>query len=141
MGIEEAQQINLLAKELKEHGIACSFDDAYEKAEGMLRKVQNEGEEPDEKLQLLEQRYKFMLNSQNQKFADEIGSLKRTISSLSAELAELKRMVNEQKQEIKTSQEEGKKEVQQKIGDTKEEKGELKPGDISIEKFFYCGEK
>ncbi len=140
MDIGQPNQVEVLAKELKDHGIACSFDEAQQKAEEMM-KVEQKAEEPDEKIQLLEQRYRFMLNSQNQKFSEEINTLKNTLSSVSSELIELKRKVNEQKQQMEMQKQEP-KEAQQKITETEEKRtGEPNPGDISIEKFFYCGEK
>jgi len=142
MDLEETQRVNVLAKELKEHGIACSLDEAEQKAKSMILKSENKKQEPDEKLHLLDQRYKFLLNSQSQRFTEEINSLKECLSSLSSELVGLKRQLNEQKQEVKEVKQEAKAEVQQKIAENKEEKtGELKPEDITIEKFFYCGQK
>ncbi len=143
MDLEDTQRVNLLAKELKEHGIACSLDEAEQKAKSMILKSENKKEEPDEKLHLLDQRYKFLLNSQSQRFTEEINSLKECLSSLSSELVALKRKLNEQKQEVKEVKEAPKAEVQQKIAESKEEKKpeELKPEDITIEKFFYCGKK
>ena len=148
MDLDETQRINVLAKELKEHGIACSLDEAEQKAKSMILKAENKKPEPDEKLHLLDQRYKFLLNSQSQRFTEEINSLKECLSSLSSELVALKRKLNEQKQEIKETTEKQnvsdkpKAEVQQRIAENKEEKTEeLKPEDITIEKFFYCGKK
>jgi chromosome segregation ATPase len=147
MDIEKPQGINLLAKELKEHGIACSFDEAYQKAQSMIMATENKKTETDEKLQLLEQRYKFLLNSQNEKLSGEINNLKNILSSISSELIGLKRQINEQKQAIK-QQEQRPKETQQKITSVDEKKEtkevdleNLKPEDVSIEKFFYFGEK
>ena len=147
MDIDDAQRVNLLAKELKEHGIACSIDEAEQKAKSMMLKSENKKEEPDEKLQLLDQRYKFLLNSQNQRFAEEINSLKEGLASMSSELVGLKRKIAEQKREAETRKDvsdKPKEEVQQKIAESKEktsEPKELTPEDVSIEKFFYCGEK
>ena len=148
MDLEDTQRVNVLAKELKEHGIACSLDEAEQKAKSMILKSENKKQEPDEKLHLLDQRYKFLLNSQSQRFTEEINSLKECLSSLSSELVALKRKLNEQKQEIKETTEKQnvsdkpKAEVQQRIAENKEEKTEeLKPEDITIEKFFYCGKK
>ena len=144
MNTEDAQRVNLLAKELKEHGIACSIDEAEQKAKGMMLKTENKKEEYDERIHLLDQRYKFLLNSQGQRFAEEINSLKEGLASMSSELVELKRKVAEQKREAETRKEEPKAEAQQKITESKEktsEPEELKPEDVSIEKFFYCGEK
>ena len=143
MGIENPQ-VNLLAKELKEHGIACSFDEAEQKAHSMIMATENKNTESDEKIQLLEQRYKFLLDSQNQKLSEEINNLKNSLSSVYSELNELKRKFNGQKNEARAAQQETQKETQEKITEVKketEEIKELKPGDISIEKFFYCGEK
>jgi len=143
MDLEETQRVNLLAKELKEHGIACSLDEAEQKAKSMILKSENKKQEPDEKLHLLDQRYKFLLNSQSQRFTEEINGLKECLSSLSSELVALKRKLNEQKQEVRETKQEPKPEVQQKIAESKEEKKpeELKPEEITIEKFFYCGKK
>ena len=145
----EKPQVSLLAKELKEHGIACSIDEAEQKAQSIIMTTENKKTEEDEKIQLLEQRYKFMLHSQNQKFSEEINALKNTLASVSSELIELKRKFNEHKQEIKTNQEELKpEETQQKITETEEKKEtkevdlkNLKSEDVSIEKFFYFGKK
>lgn len=147
MDIDDAQRVNLLAKELKEHGIACSIDEAEQKAKSMMLKSENKKEEPDEKLQLLDQRYKFLLNSQSQRFTEEINSLKEGLASMSSELVGLKRKIAEQKREAETRKDvsdKPKEEVQQKIAESKEktsEPKELTPEDVSIEKFFYCGEK
>lgn len=148
MDIGKSQGVELLAKELKEHGIACSFDEAQQKAQSIIMKTENKSGENDEKIQLLEQRYKFLLNSQNQKFSEEINNFKKTLENLSSGLIELKRKVNEQKQEIKIEQEEKPKETQQKITITecKEKKKEIKDAkdltseDVSVEKFFYYGQ-
>ena len=153
MYIGKPDRVDLLAKELKEHGIACSLDEAEEKAKSMMMHAENKKEEPDGKIQLLEQRYKFLLNSQNQKFSEEIDNIKNTLSSISSDLIELKRQISEQNQAINQCQK-PKVEVQQKItnvekqkatADSKEEKrienGELNPEDFSVEKFFYCGQK
>jgi len=147
MDLEDTQRVNVLAKELKEHGIACSLDEAEQKAKNMILKAEKNKPESDE-LNLLDQRYKFLLNSQSQRFTEEINGLKECLSSMSSELAALKRKLNEQKQEIKETTEKQnvsdkpKAEVQQKITENKEEKTEeLKPEDITIEKFFYCGQK
>lgn len=142
MNLEETQRVNVLAKELKEHGIACSLDEAEQKAKSIILKSENKKEEPDEKLHLLDQRYKFLLNSQSQRFTEEINSLKECLSSLSSELAGLKRQLNDQKQAAKEIKEEPKAEVQQRIAENKEKPStELKPEEITIEKFFYCGKK
>ncbi len=142
MDLDETQRINVLAKELKEHGIACSLDEAEQKAKSMILKAENKKPEPDEKLHLLDQRYKFLLNSQSQRFTEEINGLKECLASLSSELVDLKRKLNEQKQEIKETKQEPKAEVQQKIAENKEKPStELKPEEITIEKFFYCGKK
>ena len=135
--IGKLEGVELLAKELKENGIACSFTEAQEKAQSIIMTTENKKAEPDEKIQLLEQRYKFLLNSQNQKFSEEISGLKNTLASVSSEMIDLKRRFNEQKQAI--NQEEP-KEIQQKIT-AEEGKKELKPEDVSIEKFFYCGQR
>jgi len=143
MDIGKPQEVELLAKELKEHGITCSIDEAQEKAQSIIMTTENKKTDEDEKIQLFEQRYKFLLKSQNQKFSEEINSLKNTLSSISSELTDLKRKLNEQKQEIKTNQPEQKpKETQQKITEPKEvDLKNLKPEDVSIEKFFYYGKK
>ena len=91
MDTNNIQKINLLAKELKEHGIACSMFEAQEKAEKMIGKIDDKEEKPDEKSMLLEQRYKFMLNSQNQKLTEEIKTIKNTLEAVSNDLINLKR--------------------------------------------------
>ena len=152
MDMEKPSEITLLARELKEHGIACSLDEAEQKAQSIIMTTKNKKEEPDEKIQLLEQRYKFLLNSQNQKFSEEISGLKNTLDSVSSELIELRKQFNEQRQAIEQKPKAG---AQQEITDIQEKKKEatagskekekakeeLNPGDISIEKFFYCGQK
>ena len=154
MDTNNIQKINLLAKELKEHGIACSMFEAQEKAEKMIGKIDDKEEKPDEKSMLLEQRYKFMLNSQNQKLTEEIKTIKNTLEAVSNDLINLKRQFNDVKQSAKTINQEKKPEVQQTLVKDKEVKKEVKetpketaeeeqinPDDVSIEKFFYFGQK
>lgn len=154
MEIGKLEGAELLAKELKEKGIACSWDEARQKAEDIIRATENKKQEPDEQIQIMEQRYKFLLNSQNEKFSEDINILKNTLSSVSSELLSLKRQFDEQNKTIKQQEQrieqKPKAEIQQKMqaeekkkisSKGKIENEGLNPEDFAVDKIFYCGVK
>ncbi len=153
MDFEQLQRIDLLSRQLKENGLASSFEEATQKASAIINKTENSGQTNDEKLEILQQRFQFKLNSLEQKYGGNIQELKKTVTSLSAELIDIKRKVMQlqqiPKQEVQSTligqQTVNKEEAREKKDfdkispDTK--RTELDPEDFSVEKYFYCGVK
>jgi len=150
MNLDETQKANLLAETLQKNGIACSSSEAVDKANKIIHVTEGESTAEEDKLQLLEKKYKFLLEQNNDRLLNEINSLKKSTSSLVVELNLIKSQIRQQGEKIRNqeSNQPVEKEVQKKIEDTKEIKkeshpkqGSFQPEDVSIEKIFYFGEK
>lgn len=148
--INKQVQLEVLAKHLKDNGIACSYEEANEKAKTMINCSENKEEIPDEKIQIMEQRYKFMLNSQKDKFTKEIDSLKSSISTLQSALDDLKKQVTTpkvKKKEVQTTFLQTPKPVEEEKQETVKEEPptngqeDLNPDDFAVDKIFYYGQK
>ncbi len=92
---------------------------------------------------LIQKQFEIMLDINNKKFTAEIQNLKQTITTLNQEIVQIKKQLQQSRYaEKRQSLPETKAEIQ----DTNKEPlrpryGDFKPGDISVNKFFYCGKK
>lgn len=144
--INQKLQVEVLAQQLKQNGIACSLDEASEKARSMIDCTEDKVEKPDEQLQILEQRYKFMLNSQKERFEQQLNNLRTNISDLTTELKDLKASISTNpvhKEEIqkKLKKPEEKIKPQHEVQQQTADGNGLNPADFAVDKIFYCGQK
>ena len=144
-------KVNELAKELVKKGIAKDSEEASKMAETYIRKEvlpsSPSKSDNDDKVEILFERMQRKING-------EIISLKAQLSSVINELNFIKEDIKRMKlgKESRPVYEEIKKpklpdEKQERL-ETKEEKkasnqriGNLKPGDVNIEDYFYYGNK
>ena len=146
-------KINELARELKEKGMADSSEEASKMAEQFLKK--NILPESSEKTDDYD-KHEVLLERLQRKLNNELGSLKDQLSSVVNELAFLKEdikriklakipepVINVERVEEKPEQE-GKQSTlaaDEKKEPTNQRTGDLKPGDVNIEDYFYFGNK
>ena len=152
MDIEAMKKVNALTIELQKHGIAPSSEEAYQQAQQIFHSqdIQKPAETPltteNHNDTLLEKKYELMLTMNNKKFDEQIHSMQDSINTLTQELSRLKTELASMHTRT-TSQEEPKKTetpTAQPTPAKKEEhprQGSFTPGDISIEKMFYFGNK
>ena len=142
METDKGQEANLLADTLQKNGIACCATEAMEKANKIIN---NTVERKEDKFELLEQKFKFLLDQSNNQIVNEINNIKGSINCIILDLNSLRKELVQQ--QVKTEEkplEEKKVEVQEKINDVKEahpNQDNLTSEDVSIEKFFYFGKK
>lgn len=161
--IEDIKKINALAKELLQHNIVQSQDEAVVKARDMLVKKessqgdyidlsknsipQQESERRVEWKDAMAKNNEFIIN-ELKKFKSDVESFAGQLQMLRNELAELKTTngVNIRKEELHKEE----PQVQNSVGQDAVEKkeyvnhprsGNYKPNDVAIEKFFYYGNK
>jgi len=165
MDVTSAIKVNQLSQELLSKGIASSSEEASAMAEKFLQKeMVHADDKPSEKMdndsnkyEILIERMKRQVNNEFCGMKDQMNSLLNQINVLRNELNCLKKSPKvEEKGEVieKVVEEPVKQEKlgQGKLGqekpnteDKKESEnqrvGNLKPGDVKIESFFYCGDK
>jgi len=158
MDVPSMMKVNELSKTLKDQGIATSSEDASKMAEQMLSKEMPHSSEKSDDYD----KYEVLLERIQRKVNSEVSTLKETVSALVNEIAFLKEDVKklklvkpqEQKVEIKEMNKEvpAKELVQEHQAQLKEEEkkegtqaekrtGDLKPGDVNINEYFYYGNK
>lgn len=198
MNLEEIRRVNLLAKELQQHRMACSSNEAVDKANKIIKFTDNHDMVKDEiiniheqnnldnnseikkndelnnfnDLEMFEKRLRLIVEQTNNKVINEIKSVKNyiyslaadtktTINSLIKEINYLKYELEKSKyhKQIEVATESSRKELKEsselkvKIEADKPELkndirkdyhpriGSFRPEDVSIEKFFYFGQK
>ncbi len=155
MGVEEIQKINNLAKELLKHHIASSSEDAFARAELMVKGEAPSTAREDEVNQELRQ-LGLKINS----IYSELVNLQSEFKSVKAEIDSLKRnmhrVVSEQKAPSQSSAAQGSSAGNVPIHVTASAKhdaetgqveqsqarprtGDYKEKDVAVEKFFYYG--
>ena len=153
MDIDATIKVNELAKDLLKKGLVPSSEEASELAERMIQKgaIPKSKKSSDKGADY--EKYLIFLERTERKINHELNSLKGQISSVKSELSVLRGDVNH----IKLNKPVEKIEKQQKLVEGTEEpikeqpkqeskagnqrQGDFKPGDVSIEKIFYCGNK
>ncbi|MBI3034592.1 hypothetical protein HYY72_05530 [Candidatus Woesearchaeota archaeon] len=149
MGVEEIQKINNLAKELLKHHIASSSEDAYARAELMVKgepQKENNDSEVNKELRMLG----LKMNS----LYSELVSLQHEVKGMKDEIAYIKNKLQSEafqrpsapiQQAAQHHEEPGEHAETQKVQDApKKTEGRSRTGDYSekdveIEKFFYYG--
>ncbi len=151
MDVEKLRKINDLAKELREHNICNSMDEAYSQAESMITgnasmtKMNNMVDGKD-------------MDTQNlvalRKTTNKLDEIDKQIGDIYAQINEIKGLVNEIVAEILKLKEQKKEEPRaekQIVLETKYQHssnepahprvGAYKPEDVAIDKMFYFGHK
>ena len=154
MNVEQIQKINNLALELMKSGMAESRDEAIEKARQILDKnisskkednievnsigvaVDKTIEEP--KQELSKNEIEEILSKNTQYVVRTLKEFKQRIEDMEGKLSLLKSQVNSQPK-IKEIVREEKSEP--KEDQPKPRYGDYTDKDVSIEKYFYCGNK
>jgi len=155
MTLDVSQKTNILAETLQKNGVACSSTEALEKANQIIGIT--EGKVPEEnKYRILEQKYRDLLEQNNNIFIKEINDVRNSMNSLISEINMIKRQLVQQQESIKNQEsinsqrieQPVNQQVQEKVEEPKENKkvlhskqGSLTSEDVSIEKFFYFGKK
>ncbi|MBI4438670.1 hypothetical protein HY640_01935 [Candidatus Woesearchaeota archaeon] len=154
MGVEEIQKINNLAKELMKHQLASSSEEAYVKAELMVKgeapKVTRE-DEVNRELRTLGMNMNSLYN--------ELVKLQHEFKSFREEFSDIKRRVEnmipvqqaQQAQQAAPAERTGEREPQQpthtetasqpsdKKQTVRPRTGDYSEKDVAVEKFFYFG--
>jgi len=166
MDVTNLMKVNVLAKELKKHGFASDINDAVSQAEGMVseqpqiqeistrtledqeKKVQA-GEQA--KLRELETKFYCLMQEQDKKHAEQMKCLQENLKLMLQEIQLLKEMKFEKQKEIieevkkempapqPMAQEAPRQEAEKKEAHPRQ--GNYKSEDVSIEKFFYFGNR
>lgn len=164
MDFEQIQRIDLLSKQLKENGLACTYQEAAEKARTMILRADTAKHDDgpmEEKIQILEQRYRYMINTITQKYNADIEQLNKKLAAVDAEIMEFKRKLvqieqsasrprqdvqhtlfgsqakpHESAMPLQASQNQPIAPTMAKAGDK-----ELNPQEFSVEKYFYFGNR
>lgn len=144
MNLEETQKVNLLAKTLQMQGIACSSLEAVDKDNKIINAAKSKSIEEDQ-LRLLEKKFKFLLEENNNKVINEINTLKGSMNYLISALNSIKGEITQHREGIikkhEVSTKPGKVEAQEKKEYSHPRQGNYSPEDVSIGKFFYFGRK
>jgi len=151
MDVEKLKKINDLAKELREHNICNSMDEAYAQAETMIvgntsvTKINSMNEGRD-------------MDTQNlvalRKTTNKVDEIDKQISDIYSQINEIKGLVNEIVAEILKLKEQKKEEPRaekQIVLESRQQHssseaihprvGGYKPEDVAIDKMFYFGHK
>ncbi|MBI2142671.1 hypothetical protein HYU15_04270 [Candidatus Woesearchaeota archaeon] len=165
MGIEEVQKINTLAKELLKHHIAESSEDAYTRAEMMVKGDAPKTEKEDEinkELRLIGLKmnslYSELVNLQQEfkGFKEEMAYIKRKLQSEAFQSARGAQSAQAAQAETEATQAEETHETHaQKPHEAQQQKeqpkaagkgsavrprtGDYQEKDVTVEKFFYFG--
>ena len=162
MDIEETQKINDLAKKLLSHKIASSSQDAYSKAEQIIKGTQKDSEKtesdtPEEKLSSKIYSELDSIKDLMEKFKEGFTQLSSNLNALAQNYEHLKNEVLSIKEEMKSKmvekpkpsapdlavqneQEEAKKAAEEK--DLRHNtKSSYSEEDVSVDKIFYFGKK
>ncbi len=149
MGVEEVQKINTLAKELLKHHIASSSEDAFARAELMVKgetpTADNKEDEVNRELRQLGLKINSLytelvnLRQEFKLIKDDVSSIKKKVEGIGSERRQFEQPIVqsqpvENKEQQPISQEPKKTETRSRTGDFKEK-------DVEIEKFFYYGNK
>lgn len=158
MGIEEVQKINTLAKELLKHHIAESSEDAYTRAETMVKGEAPRTEKEDEinkELRLIGLKmnslYSELVNLQQEfkGFKEEMSYIKRKLQSeafqkpsspvqTGSTATAAEEMHRQQSQEAQKQPNEQPK-AADKHTTPRPRTGDYSEKDVTVEKFFYFG--
>jgi len=154
MDVEKLRKINELAKELRDHNMCSTMDEAYAQAESMISgntsvtKISSINEGKD-------------IETQNivalRKTTNRIDEIEKQITDIYSQINEIKGLVNEIVTEILKLKEQKKEEPRiekQIVLETKQQHqhfsgnepshprvGGYKPEDVAIDKMFYFGHK
>ena len=148
MDVEEVQKINTLAKELLKHHIASSSDDAFARAESMVKgeaPVANNEDEVNRELRLIGLKMNSLyseLVSLQQEFKlikDDVSSIKKKIDGIGSERRQFEQP-RVQSQPIENAHQQAMSPEPRKT-ETRSRTGDFQEKDVEIEKFFYYGNK
>jgi len=162
MDIEKTKRINELARELKDHGIAADYEEAYRQAEKMIesgidspnfqssdisiREVKKEPPRYDKNVVLDALEIKN-INNRLDALEQQLNVIFLKINEIIAEINKAEKKKAESPIEIRRIEEEKKAEKQKEIqaslktqpSEAHPRTGDYKPEDVSIEKMFYYG--
>jgi chromosome segregation ATPase len=148
MDINKVQKLNEMAMNLKKHNVVFSKEDAIKQAESIYGSEHNYATE--EVVQNSEQVDELRKDVRKLTFAlrdalNEINDLKSQVTKLSRELNDVRvdqqpRKIEEKRVE-KVAQQTLKQEEKAKKITSPIDRNGISPEDVSIEKFFYFGEK
>ncbi len=129
-------KVNKLAKELREKGMAGTSEEATKLAESYLNKEivpEAEKKSPDnDRYDILLERLQRKLNQERKEMQDKVQSLANDIGFIKEELKKLKQAKPQEPRQEK---------LQPKTEDRNQRTGDLKPGDVKVEEYFYYGDK
>jgi hypothetical protein len=157
MNVEQIQKINNLALELMKSGMAESRDDAIEQARKILDKdhvtkednvevnsigVAVNKDEP--KKELSKNEIEEILSKNTQYVVRTLKEFQQRIEDMEGKLSLLKSQVNTQRtvrEIVRTPQEQNVEQKSEPVDKDapKPRYGDYTPKDVSIEKYFYCG--
>lgn len=129
-------KINELAKTLKDKGIAPTSEEATKMAQGFISKE----EVPSQKA-ASEDRLEISLERMQRKMNSEIMALKEKDEQIMREIESLKKQMSRQASSAPAKPAEEQKKLPKVTEDKNQRIGSLKPGDVSIEEYFYFGDK
>ncbi|MBW3019253.1 hypothetical protein KY329_03650 [Candidatus Woesearchaeota archaeon] len=137
MDVEKLQKINALANELKKHNFAKDNNDAVSQAEGIYDPKKKAEPEPQVKVEqiddgLIEQKFQMLLQMHLKKYEEELAGVKNALSQLHSQVAQLKTVKSEPKQE---------KQEELKAAPPHPKRGNYTSADVDVQKMFYFGNK
>jgi len=142
MDVVKLQKLNSLASELRKHNFASSSDDAFKQAEQVYEQsektIRVESPVVERKTDSLsEHRFELLLEQQRLKYEQELGLLRSALGVLSNEFEVLKSEVRKFSEVPKVKERQEPLKTEPKVAHPRQ--GDFKPGDIDIQKMFYCG--
>ncbi|MBU0615106.1 MAG: hypothetical protein KJ601_03355 [Nanoarchaeota archaeon] len=149
MDVQTTMRINELAKDLLTRGMAASSEEAYKMAEGIMQKQVLPNRPESVVVEKSEDKYRMLIERVSNRVDDELDKMKqqmlimiKEIEKNTAVIAELK---NRPVQTVHQAPAR-KPDVQTEIKAEKKEEnhprqGAFKPGDVDVNKIFYCGNK
>ena len=93
---------------------------------------------------LIQKKMEYMIDTNNKKFANEIGKINETLNRLGAEISDIRRNMSKQPEPIKESMikvPQTKSTEERKTEEIKPRYGDFGPDDVKIDQFFYFGKK
>ena len=150
MDVEKLQKINALARELLQHKMASSMDDAVKMAEEQLR-----GKPIVSEIRQTMEPPKPVQEPQKEASSDEVKRLMKKVDEHASVIDSMSKKMNEMISEINNLQSELKRVKTIQVPEGKEQSklrppekkeahakvGIYNPDDVSIEKMFYFGQK
>ncbi len=151
MDVEKLRRINMLSSELKKHRMADSSEDAYTQAQQIVQVTPRQQQQESQESVIVEtapahdplesKQFQLEIERVQKTMSEEMEVMRNAINQLITELNSLRGELSKAQAVLPPKQKEKQVELKTETKTSHPRQGNWTPGDVDIQKMFYCGTK